>query len=259
MTRSDKRLYAQFTLDYADSHKIAPLSDAAFRTHVKMVLWSRRMLTDGRVPKSMALILSGRKPKALAELCANDSTKPSLVIDGDDYVIHDFEQHQQTNAKIAESARIAARNGAKGGRPRKQDETKLVSVGFPSANRTESQNNPDESRVQSTELELSSTKKETASRGSRLKPEWLPNSVSVAAVRAECPNVNAQAEHKVFVDYWIAQPGAKGVKLDWDATWRNWMRRKQSDLAGARKPTRTEENLSIVAQYAAQEQPEVES
>lgn len=29
-----------------------------------------------------------------------------------------------------------------------------------------------------------------------------------------------------FVDYWIAQPGQKGVKLDWEATWRNWVRRQ---------------------------------
>jgi len=27
-----------------------------------------------------------------------------------------------------------------------------------------------------------------------------------------------------FKDYWIAQPGQKGVKLDWEATWRNWVR-----------------------------------
>lgn len=27
-----------------------------------------------------------------------------------------------------------------------------------------------------------------------------------------------------FLDYWKAQPGAKGIKLDWDATLRNWFR-----------------------------------
>jgi hypothetical protein len=27
-----------------------------------------------------------------------------------------------------------------------------------------------------------------------------------------------------FKDYWVAQAGQKGVKLDWDATWRNWVR-----------------------------------
>lgn len=32
-------------------------------------------------------------------------------------------------------------------------------------------------------------------------------------------------EWSVFVDYWISQPGQKGVKLDWFATWRNWVKR----------------------------------
>jgi hypothetical protein len=27
-----------------------------------------------------------------------------------------------------------------------------------------------------------------------------------------------------FKDYWISQAGQKGVKLDWFATWRNWVR-----------------------------------
>ena len=29
-----------------------------------------------------------------------------------------------------------------------------------------------------------------------------------------------------FVDYWRAQPGAKGRKTDWIGTWRNWCRRE---------------------------------
>jgi hypothetical protein len=29
-----------------------------------------------------------------------------------------------------------------------------------------------------------------------------------------------------FLDYWIAQPGQRGVKTDWPATWRNWVRRQ---------------------------------
>jgi hypothetical protein len=30
-----------------------------------------------------------------------------------------------------------------------------------------------------------------------------------------------------FRDYWISVPGSKGVKLDWLATWRNWIRRSK--------------------------------
>lgn len=28
-----------------------------------------------------------------------------------------------------------------------------------------------------------------------------------------------------FRDYWVAIPGARGIKLDWVATWKNWCRR----------------------------------
>ena len=41
-----------------------------------------------------------------------------------------------------------------------------------------------------------------------------------------------------FKDYWIAQAGQKGVKLDWFATWRNWVRntnapkQNPADIAG---------------------------
>lgn len=36
---------------------------------------------------------------------------------------------------------------------------------------------------------------------------------------------------ETFADYWTAQPGQKGVKLDWLATWRNWLRREAEKSA----------------------------
>ena len=38
------------------------------------------------------------------------------------------------------------------------------------------------------------------------------------------PELNAQKTFDQFKDYWISQAGQKGVKLDWFATWRNWVR-----------------------------------
>ena len=35
----------------------------------------------------------------------------------------------------------------------------------------------------------------------------------------------AELEAKKFVDHWLGISGAKGVKCDWQATWRNWIRR----------------------------------
>lgn len=32
---------------------------------------------------------------------------------------------------------------------------------------------------------------------------------------------------ETFRDYWRAKAGKEGVKLDWEATWRNWVRREK--------------------------------
>jgi hypothetical protein len=43
----------------------------------------------------------------------------------------------------------------------------------------------------------------------------------------EMPGFDWDAETKKFVDYWRAKSGRDATKLDWPATWRNWMRRSQ--------------------------------
>ena len=43
-------------------------------------------------------------------------------------------------------------------------------------------------------------------------------------VRQNCPHVDAQRETERFEDYWRGKAGKDGRKLDWVATWRNWMR-----------------------------------
>lgn len=65
----------------------------------------------------------------------------------------------------------------------------------------------------------------SSSRGTRLDPNWMPGNELIAALKVECPYVDQRREHRKFVDYWISQPGQRGVKLDWNATWRNWIRR----------------------------------
>jgi hypothetical protein len=47
-----------------------------------------------------------------------------------------------------------------------------------------------------------------------------------------------------FRDYWIAVAGQRGVKLDWDATWRNWVRNQKQ--VGYQKPMVKKQTLSNV-------------
>jgi hypothetical protein len=50
-----------------------------------------------------------------------------------------------------------------------------------------------------------------------------------AYVADKAPSVDVDAEVENFVDYWTARSGSGAVKLDWDATWRTWVRRAHAD------------------------------
>lgn len=70
-------------------------------------------------------------------------------------------------------------------------------------------------------------------RGTRLPVGWLPGPEQTAfAESLGIRNGVAAAELEKFRDYWTALPGQKGVKTDWTATWRNWLRRKAEDMGG---------------------------
>ena len=73
-------------------------------------------------------------------------------------------------------------------------------------------------------------------RGARLDPDFVPSEKSRATVLDEYPNLDVRREHAKFVDYFAAVPGQKGVKLDWDATWRGWMRRAGESSSHAARP-----------------------
>ena len=67
-------------------------------------------------------------------------------------------------------------------------------------------------------------------RGTRLKSDWvLPEEWEIwtVAVKPNSPLLSAGDVHEQaarFRDYWLSQPGSKGVKADWFATWKNWIR-----------------------------------
>ncbi len=77
------------------------------------------------------------------------------------------------------------------------------------------------------------------SRGARIPDDFQPRQEDLDAMRGECPQVDLDAETRIFRDYWVAVPGAKGVKKNWHATWRNWIRRaaqRQGQRGGPRTP-----------------------
>ena len=61
-------------------------------------------------------------------------------------------------------------------------------------------------------------------RGSRLSPDFCLTEEWKDFCQQDRPDLNPSKVFDSFKDYWIAKAGQQGVKLDWFATWRNWVR-----------------------------------
>lgn len=74
-------------------------------------------------------------------------------------------------------------------------------------------------------------------RGSRLPLDWRPSDDDLAFARTKLSTQDITDAVDNFRDHWHSAAGGKGLKLDWSATWRVWVRRtrpSQSALAGAK-------------------------
>ena len=69
-----------------------------------------------------------------------------------------------------------------------------------------------------------------AQQGTRITADFALDSHLLAQAKTCAPDVDPAVEHPKFVDYWLGIPGARGRKVDWPATWRNWMRKAQDDI-----------------------------
>ena len=70
---------------------------------------------------------------------------------------------------------------------------------------------------------------------SRLPRDWVLTKKLALWALQEQPTWTEEHVRKVaaaFRDHWIAQPGVKGRRTDWEATWRNWVR-KEPALKGS--------------------------
>ncbi len=70
-------------------------------------------------------------------------------------------------------------------------------------------------------------------RGARLPENFvLPKAWGDWAVGEGLPVDVVRFEAQQFRDYWVAKPGKDAVKLDWQATWRTWARKRIASGGG---------------------------
>ena len=87
----------------------------------------------------------------------------------------------------------------------------------------------------------------TTTRAHQLPDDWQPKPETVAAMSAAMPGVDFRLEHAKFRDHY--KSNGKAMK-DWDATWRNWMRRVKEFAPTSRASTRQQETDDLFAAAA---------
>lgn len=261
----DDRLFAKFTLDFADSPKIAPLTDAAFRQYVEAVLWSRRLLTDGKVPQGMVGKLF--TDAALTELTGNDAERPSLAPVEGGYLLHDFLDHQTSRAEIEamrEQKREAGRQGGRAKAAAKQKATSDLAPASPSpaerypdsASTRGSETYP-ERETETETLTTDVVRKTPTAKAVRKVATDLPEPFIVTRdmrvwADKEVHGLNVDKATESFVDYWRGIAGVKSRKADWVATWRNSLRSTYERGSGSsgssytRPPTKPSKGQQLI-------------
>jgi len=135
-------------------------------------------------------------------------------------------------------ARKVAENGAKGGNKTAENRTN------DNKNNDLDQALLDQHQKPEAREEKEPTNVGSKKRGTRLPESWtLPDDWRAFAEAEGVPRDLISPMADKFRDYWLARAGPQGVKLDWLATWRNWVRNdlerrndwKKSGGSGARR------------------------
>lgn len=157
----------------------------------------------------------------------------------------------------AETNRV---NGKKGGRPSgKAKETHPVLAGLANETQPKPTRNPNQEPItnnQETEDQEQSaaiappvqdqSPGDDAKRGTRLPKDWTLSPELATWAKSERPELDdrmIKAMGDSFRDFWISKTGRAATKLDWAATWRNWVRNQRLGNQRA-SPTSTQSNYT---------------
>lgn len=188
--------------------------------------WSAGQLADGTVPTYMVEELGGSERLAAALVACGLWEKTQ-----EGYVFHDWADWQQTRAQVEKKRSDARERMARlrGGSGEVRANSSVTSPEVRNEFATPFPSLPIPTK------EESGPRK----RGTRITEDWIPSAEVRAEMQQERPDVDLKSENAKFIDHWMSQPGSKGVKLDWDRTWRNWIRNARGSglrvVGGGRK------------------------
>lgn len=228
---TDARMPETYLLD----RRINRLTDSEFRAFVTATIWAVANRTDGTItPEDLPLI-----PR-FAESASAALVDAGLWVTADaGWMIADFELTQTTSEQLAaaEQARAKARDKKRRQRANDPAVPPPVPRDVPRDNTGQDRtglvvNSPVSPSVNGHLVAAASKTK----RGTRIPENFTVTPEMAAWAREHTPLVDGRTATDAFRDYWKGKAGRDGLKLDWVATWRNWMRRDQEQAKNRTAP-----------------------
>lgn len=204
-----------------DNPKVQRLKPELFRAWVNILCVANRH--GGELPAFADLAFELRVPEPKARALVKALIEARLVDEGETLRPHDWDEHQYVSdnpstkrvRRFRERQRSVSCNA---------DETPGNAVSE-TQHLSEQTTETEQTRAES--AQASPAAPPAAKRGRRLDIEKLPDDWRAFCV-AERSDLDAERTWARFRDHFIAAAGQKGVKLDWFATWRNWVRNERA-------------------------------
>ena len=186
--------------------------------------WAADQLTDGNVPDYM--IVEWGAPPAAPEALVNSGLWQRT---SDGYAFYNWHEYQPSKQDV-DAERAASRERMRELRARRKQKKPLEQAeeegafGRTVTNSSESVRNPDPTRPDPTpnkeEADASSVPRK---RAARISEDFHVTPEMKLWASQKAPNADLGTETEKFINYWVAKSGKDATKLDWTATWRNWI------------------------------------
>jgi hypothetical protein len=226
--------YAKIEHSLYDNPKIVGLSCEAFRAYVEGILYSGKNLTDGFLDERIVSRMWGTQ--VAEELATNDPVNPSWQRVEGGWLIYGFTERQNTKEHV-ESVKKKRKEAVE---KRWSDAKAKQNANTTDTKAIQNEYKTDTKAIPDTDTDTDTDTNKELKRGTRLQhPFVLTNDMIKWAVE-KYPLVDFHLQTEAFIDYWTSQPGQKGVKSDWVATWRNWIRNSRPTLQPAKPVQNTD-------------------
>lgn len=219
---SNDRLFFKLHNGFPEHPKTIELSDKAFRQLIEAWCYCSRNLNDGQLTK--AQFAKFFSPKTRNELIAVGFVRA----EENAYIMHDYLEHQQSAQEVSDLRERRRMAGAKGGKAKANHLASAKQM----PEQTPSKSLPDTDTDTDTDTTPPKGGVKPAKRATRISDDFQVTEAMKQWAAEKAPHADLNLETEKFINFWIAKSGKDATKMDWPATWRNWILNARTTTAG---------------------------